>query len=90
MSGTASTVVLGFLLATAYGAAFHVLLGGPARRIVLYVLAAWLGFALGHFAGNMLGIDLLKLGPLQLLSASVGAWVALIVSWWLAGQEALR
>lgn len=87
MTGTAASFVLGFLLATAYGAGFHLLQGGPARRILLYVLAAWLGFALGHIVGDMLGMTLLKLGPLHLFSASLGAWIALIASRWLAAYE---
>ncbi len=87
MNGTASALVLGFLLSTAYGAGFHFLLGGPARRIPLYVLASWIGFAAGHFIGDMLNVELFKLGALHLLSASIGAWTALIGSWWLAGQE---
>jgi hypothetical protein len=88
MNGTASALVLGFLLSTAYGAGFHFLLGGPARRIPLYILASWIGFAIGHFIGALLNVELFKLGALHLLSASIGAWIALIVSWWLAGQEA--
>ncbi|MCA9959185.1 MAG: hypothetical protein R3E31_18960 [Chloroflexota bacterium] len=88
MVGIASALVLGFLLATAYGAGFHLLLGGPARHILLYVLAAWLGFAIGHFLGDMLNIELLKLGALHLLSASIGSWIALITSWWLVANEA--
>lgn len=87
MNGTASALVLGFLLATAYGAGFHVLLGGPSRRIILYLIAAWLGFSLGHILGDLLNIELFKLGALHLFTASVGAWIALILSWWLAGQE---
>ena len=87
MNGTASALVLGFLLATAYGAGFHVLLGGPSRRIIPYLIAAWSGFALGHILGDLLNIDLFKLGALHLFTASVGAWIALILSWWLAGQE---
>lgn len=87
MNGTASALVLGFLLATAYGAGFHFLLGGPSRRIILYLLAAWMGFAIGHFLGDLLNIELFKLGALHLFSASLGAWIALIASWWLAGQE---
>ena len=42
MSGAAAPLILGFLLATAYGAAFHLILGGPLRRILFYLLAAWL------------------------------------------------
>lgn len=88
MSGVASGLVLGFLLATAYGAAFHLILGGPPRRLVLYVLAAWIGFILGHFVGDFLGIEVLKLGVVHLLSASLGAWIALISSFILVGGDA--
>jgi hypothetical protein len=62
-------------------------LGGPARRIILYVLAAWIGFVIGHIIGDILQINLFKLGALQLFSASLGAWIALVASWWLAHDE---
>ncbi len=87
MSGTASSIVLALLLATAYGTLFHLLIGGPARRLILYVVVSWLGFAVGHFMGNFLQIDWYKLGPLNLLSASIGSWIALFGSWWLAGRS---
>ena len=84
MTGPASGLILGFLLATAYGAGFHLILGGPARRILLYTLAAWIGFALGHILGDLLNIAILKLGAVHLFSASLGAWIALISSWLLS------
>ncbi len=87
MTQTASALVLSFLLASAYGAGFHMILGGPARRILLYMLAAWVGFGLGHFLGDLLNIELLKLGALHLFSASLGAWIALIASWWFVANE---
>lgn len=87
MSQTASALVLGFLLASAYGAGFHLILGGPARRILLYMFSAWIGFLLGHFIGDLLGIEIFKLGALHLLSASLGAWIALIASWWFTAEE---
>ncbi len=87
MSGTASSIVLGFLLSSAYGALYHLLIGGPARRLILYVLASWIGFILGHFLGNILQLNWFKLGPLNLLSASIGSWVAVLGSWWLAGRS---
>ncbi len=83
MSGTASGLVLGFLLATTYGAGFHLIFGGPARRIILYVLAAWVGFALGHLVGDWFNIEILRLGAIHLLTASVGAWIALLAGHWL-------
>jgi len=87
MSQVASALVLGFLLSSAYGAGFHVMLGGPSRRIPLYLFAAWVGFGLGHFLGDLLGIELFKLGALHLFSASLGAWIGLISSWWFVASE---
>ena len=87
MNGTAASLVLGFLLSTAYGSGFHLIMGGPARRILLYVLAAWIGFTLGHFIGDLLNINIFQLGALHLLTASLGAWIALISSWWLMAHE---
>ena len=87
MSGIASGLVLGFLLATAYGAGFHFILGGSARRILIYVLSAWIGFTVGHLLGDLLNIDILKLGAIHLFSASLGAWLALIASWLLASAH---
>ncbi len=80
-------LVLGFFLATAYGAGFHVIMGGRARRIILYVTASWVGFVLGHLVGDLLQIDILNLGAVHLLSASLGSWIALLASWLLARQE---
>lgn len=85
MTGAASALILGFLVASAYAAVFHLIIGGPIRRLLVYLLAAWAGFAVGQFAGTMLNMDLFKLGTLHLLAASVGAWAALLLSWWLAG-----
>lgn len=87
MIPAASGLILGFLLATAYGAGFHFILGGPARRIWLYVLAAWLGFTIGHFLGDLFHITLLKLGALNLASASLGTWIALAASYWYVSNE---
>jgi len=87
MSGTASSMVLAFLLSTAYGTLFHLLIGGPAKRLFIYVIVSWIGFAVGHFVGNMFQLDWYKLGPLNLLSASIGSWIALLGSWWLAGRS---
>ena len=84
MNTIASGLVLGFLLATIYGAVFHLLVGGPPRKLILYVVASWLGFTLGHFIGDLVGFEALKLGAIHLLAASLGAWLAIIISWLLS------
>lgn len=87
---SASGVVLGLLLASVYGAAFHLIFGGPVKRIALYLFAAWLGFFIGQFVGDFLNIEFLKIGKIHLVSASVGAWIMLFVASWLFGQETAR
>jgi hypothetical protein len=69
--------LVGFALSTVMGAVFHLWLGGGSRRLALYLLAAWLGFALGHFVGEALSIGALKIGPLNAFGGAVGALVAL-------------
>jgi hypothetical protein len=85
--GSASGLVLGFLLASIYGGAFHIIFGGPIRRILVYLFAAWLGFFIGQFIGDFFNFEILKLGKIHLVSASVGAWAMLLAAWWLVGQD---
>jgi uncharacterized membrane protein YeaQ/YmgE (transglycosylase-associated protein family) len=86
---TLQTLLLAFSLATLYGAGFHLVQGGGSRRLALYLLAGWLGFTLGHFVGDALGITVLKVGALNMFSASVGSLVALLAARWLATSDAL-
>jgi uncharacterized membrane protein YjjP (DUF1212 family) len=85
LNGIAVGVVFGFLLATVYGAAFHLLFGGPALHVLLYLLLAWVGFLVGHFVGQLIGFNLFVVGTMQLLTASIGAWVFLLTGRWLWG-----
>lgn len=85
--GSASALVLGFLLASIYGAAFHLIFGGPIKRILAYLAAAWLGFFIGQFIGDFLNFEFLKLGKIHLVSATLGSWILLLVAWWLVGQD---
>ncbi len=74
------SVVFSFILATLYGAAFHLLSGGDARRLALFLLAAWLGFGLGQGFGEAVNFTVFDIGPLHVLPATVGAWLALVMA----------
>jgi hypothetical protein len=74
------TLTFGFRLATLVGAAFHLIVGGDARRLALFLLSGWIGFTLGHLLGVALAIDSMSIGPLHVISAMLGALVALIVA----------
>ena len=62
-----------FVIATMYGLGFHVIMGGNARRMVLFVVTSWLGFLLGQYVGGYLEIDLFRIGVVHLLPASAAA-----------------
>ncbi len=86
---TIQTWLLAFTLATLYGAIFHVWQGGSARRLALYLLSGWLGFLIGHFAGDALGIHLLQVGALNAFSATVGSIIALAAARLLVTNDTL-
>lgn len=74
------TTTFGFILATLLGALFHLIMGGDARRLALFLLAGWIGFGLGHLLGAVFGVSLLSIGTLRMFTASIGALIALIVA----------
>ena len=89
MSNYLPALFLAGILSTLYGALFHLWQGGGARRLALYLLAGWLGFALGHVVGNALDLELMKVGALNVLTATLGSGLALFAARWLAASEAL-
>ena len=86
---TIQTWLLAFTLSTLYGAAFHVWQGGSARRLALYLLAGWLGFLIGHLAGDALGIHLFQVGALNAFAATVGSIIALAAARLLVTNDTL-
>lgn len=77
-----------FILATLTGAVFHLIVGGPARRLALFLLMAWLGFWLGQSLGVSLDIRLLMIGELRIFSAACGAIFALFVGYIITSSRA--
>jgi hypothetical protein len=84
------TTTLGFILATLFGALFHLIMGGDARRLALFLLAAWVGFGLGHVLGTILGINILNIGTLRIVTAALGALVALFVAHFLTSKRTTK
>ncbi|MCY3833239.1 MAG: hypothetical protein OXG85_09485 [Chloroflexi bacterium] len=71
-------IIFAFVIATMYGLSFHVVLGGNARRMVLFVVSSWVGFLLGQYIGGFLDIRFMRIGVIHLLPASIAA-VALLI-----------
>ena len=72
------TVTFGFMIATLLGSGFHFIAGGDSRRLAVFLLAGWLGFLVGHFAGGSFNIAIFDVGSLRLLPAASGAILALV------------
>ncbi|MCB9435937.1 MAG: hypothetical protein H6673_02970 [Anaerolineales bacterium] len=81
------SLALGAIFATLYGALFHLISGGDARRLALFFLASWIGFALGHITGDLLNANIWNYGPLNVFNATIGAIIALAVAWILTRQR---
>lgn len=81
------TFTFAFIIATILGALFHLIFGGDARRLALFLLASWIGFALGHIWGVTFEINLFNIGSLRTFSAFVGALIALFVASILTGRH---
>ena len=84
---TAPAILLGILLSTVYGTAFHVLKGGSIYRIVLFILLSWAGFWAGHFIGSLLKWNFAAIGSLNTGMATLGSLIFLFVGEWLSRIE---
>ena len=72
-------ILLSALLATAYGALFHLWRGGDVRRLGLFLVAGWIGFGLGQLAGMLIGWNAVMVGEVHLIEATAGSLMALLV-----------
>ena len=81
---TLPALILGFLISTLYGAAFHVWRGGGAGRLLLYLILGWLGFWAGHWLAVRMEWSLYSVGPLRLGVATIGSLALLVLGYWLS------
>jgi hypothetical protein len=79
--------IFGTLLSAACSLLYHLLRGGSLSRLVLYMLAGWISFFLGHFIGEALHWELLRYGSLNLFPALMATALGLFSASFLAGQE---
>ncbi len=77
-------LLIGFILSTLYGTFFHILRGGNLGRLIFYILLSWAGFWIGHYFGNSLNNSIGKFGTLQVVSGTAGAFIFLIIGYWLS------
>jgi hypothetical protein len=84
---TFPALLFGLLVASLYGAFYHLVRGDGPRRLVYYLLLAWAGFALGHLVGGWFGWSFLRFGSLNGGVATVGCFIFLAAGDWLGRIE---
>ncbi len=77
------TILFGILLSSLLGAVFHIWKGGQLWRLLVFLALAWAGFWAGHFLGQELGVEFLKVGPLNTGFAVLLCLIALFGGYYL-------
>jgi hypothetical protein len=76
---TIPSLIFGLLIASLYGAFYHLVRGGGLGRLLLFLIFGWAGFALGHLVGLWRGWVLIPLGELNLGLSTLGSLVLLLL-----------
>jgi hypothetical protein len=77
------SLFLAGLLSSAYASLFHIWKGRNLTDLLLYLVAAWLGFGLGQLVGEAHGLGLFTVGPLHVVEGTFFAWFLLFTVRWL-------
>ena len=77
------SLIFGGLIATLYGAIFHLIRGGNLGRLLVLVLSSWAGFWIGHLLAGQFNLQLFNIGPLNLGLATVTSVIFMIIGSWI-------
>ena len=77
------SLILATTIASMYAVLYNLWRCGALRDLLFYLAAAWVGFALGQFAGWLIGLNWLMIGPLHVLEGTFLAWGLLFLASWL-------
>ena len=80
---TLPTLIFGGLVATLYGAIFHLIRGGGLGKLILYILLSWAGFFLGQFIAVRTGLEFINIGALNLGIATITSILFMIIGYWI-------
>lgn len=84
---TVPSMLFALLVASFYGASYHLIRGGGFGRLLLYFCLSIAGFIAGHLIGIWRGWTFIPLGTLNLGLSSLGSIILLICGDWLTRIE---
>lgn len=79
-----SALLLGFVISSLIGAAFHLLRGGGLSRLLLYLVLGWIGFWAGQFLAVQFDWRFFSVGALRLGAAVLSSLAILVLGSWLS------
>jgi len=79
---------MSLLLCVGYASLYHLWGGRSLWELGLFFVLALIGFAAGQALGVLLSMDLVRVGQLHVLEASIGAWLALFSARWFGTSTA--
>ncbi len=74
------SLLLAFLIASLYGVVFFLLSGRTWVELALYWATAVIGFAIGALLSRFIGLNLLPIGEVNIIEASITSLVALVLA----------
>jgi len=75
---TLPALLFGVLIASLYGAVYHLIRDGRPGRLVLYLVFSWVGFAAGHLLAAWREWVFLSVGPINFGLATLGSLLLLV------------
>lgn len=81
---TIPSLLFALLIASLYGALYHLIRGGGLGRLLLFLIFGWAGFAFGHLFGVWRGWVLMPLGELNLGLSTLGSLFLLALGDWVS------
>ncbi len=79
-------IVLSVLLSVGYASLFHLWGGRNLRDLGIFLIVALVGFGAGQVIGIFTDINLLRIGPVHALEATIVAWLGLILAKLVMGE----
>lgn len=76
-------LLLSSVIGAIYGTLFHLWRGKNLRDLFIYLFTGVIGFGLGQAVGDVIGIDMILIGPVHLVEATIASWITLFLIHWL-------
>ena len=81
---TIPSLIFALLIASLYGALYHLIRGGGLGRLLLFLIFGWTGFVAGYFLGIWRGWFFLPVGELNLGLSTLGSLIFLVGGDWIS------